>query len=49
MHAIKATTQSRYTIYSALPARRSRGNLIPHTVAIAAAFTFLAALIIGAI
>ncbi|MCA1404982.1 hypothetical protein I6F26_08700 [Ensifer sp. IC3342] len=48
MHAIKATTQSRYAIYAALPARRSR-NLIPHTIAIAAAFSFVAALIIGAI
>ncbi|MCZ4091771.1 hypothetical protein [Sinorhizobium psoraleae] len=49
MNAIKATTQSRYTIYTAQPARRARGNLIPHTVAIAAAFGFLSALIIGAI
>ena len=49
MHAIKATAQSRYTIYAAQPARRVRGNLIPHTIAIAAAFSFLSALIIGAI
>ncbi|MCA1442591.1 hypothetical protein I6F07_20690 [Ensifer sp. IC4062] len=49
MHAIQATTQSRYPIYEALPARRARRNLLPHTVAIAAAFSFVAALIIGAI
>lgn len=49
MNAIKATTQSRYTIYAAQPARRARGNLIPHTIAIAAAFSFLSALIVGAI
>ncbi|MDK1489890.1 hypothetical protein QN219_07455 [Sinorhizobium sp. 7-81] len=48
MNATRAT-QSRHVIYAAPPARRSPVNLIPHTIAFAAAFSFVSALIIGAI
>ncbi|WP_331371993.1 hypothetical protein [Sinorhizobium chiapasense] len=48
MNATKAA-RSRYAIYAAPPARRSSVNLIPHTIAFAAAFSFVTALIIGAI
>ncbi|WP_026618688.1 hypothetical protein M728_002477 [Ensifer sp. WSM1721] len=49
MNATKAMTQARYTVYQAQPSRRSPANLIPHSIAVAAAFCFICALVIGAI
>ncbi|WP_167354085.1 hypothetical protein [Sinorhizobium saheli] len=45
MNASKAMTRSRYTAYSSRGAR----NLIPHSIAIAAAFAFVSALVLGAL
>ncbi|WP_026618149.1 hypothetical protein [Ensifer aridi] len=49
MNATKAMTQSRYTVYRPQPARRPSAKLIPHSIAVAAAFCFVCALVIGAI
>jgi hypothetical protein len=48
MNATKAMTQPRYAIYAAQPIRRRPVNLIPHSIAIVAAFSFISALVIGA-
>ena len=49
MNATKAMPQSRYGIYQAQMARRLSAKLIPHSIAVAAAFSFICALVIGAI
>ncbi|EHK79739.1 hypothetical protein SM0020_01580 [Sinorhizobium meliloti CCNWSX0020] len=48
MNATKAMTQSRYTVYGARPARRPTARHFTHAIAVAAAFTFICALLIGA-
>lgn len=47
MNATKAMTRSRYPTYAA--ERRAPVNLIPHSIAVVAAFAFVSALVIGAI
>ncbi|WP_082909608.1 hypothetical protein [Sinorhizobium glycinis] len=49
MNATKAMTHSRYALHVAQPTRRLPVNLIPHSIAIVAAFSFLSAVVIGAI
>ncbi|ASY57582.1 hypothetical protein [Sinorhizobium sp. CCBAU 05631] len=49
MNPTKAMTHSRYAFHVAQPTRRLPANLVPHTIAIVAAFSFVSALIIGAI
>ena len=49
MNPTKAMTHSRYPFHVAQPARRMPVNLIPHSIAIVAAFSFVSALVIGAI
>ncbi|WOS61906.1 hypothetical protein [Sinorhizobium fredii] len=49
MNATKAMTQPRYALHVARPTRHLPVNLIPHSIAIVAAFSFISALVIGAI
>ena len=49
MNPTKAMTHSRYAFQMAQPTRRLPVNLIPHSIAIVAAFSFISALVIGAI
>jgi hypothetical protein len=49
MNATKAMTQSRYTVHPARTTRRLPANFVPHSIAVAAAFGFVCALVIGAI
>jgi hypothetical protein len=41
--------QSRYALYASAPPRRSVVHLVPHAIAIAAAFSFVSAIVIGAL
>jgi hypothetical protein len=49
MNATKAMTHSRYAFHVTQSTRCLPVNLIPHTIAIVAAFSFLSAVVIGAI
>ncbi|WEX76740.1 hypothetical protein PYH37_005069 [Sinorhizobium numidicum] len=50
MNAAKPMSQSRYTTYGAPSERRLLSRrLIPHTIALAAAFSFISALVLGAL
>ncbi|WP_024324145.1 hypothetical protein [Sinorhizobium medicae] len=49
MNATKAMTQSRYTVCSARRDRHPTARRLTHAVAVTAAFTFVSALLIGAL
>ncbi|MBP2239233.1 hypothetical protein J2Z31_005774 [Sinorhizobium kostiense] len=49
MSASKAIIQSRISLHAAGPIRRPSAALVPHSLAILAAFAFVSALVIGAI
>ncbi|MBD9648294.1 hypothetical protein JVX98_26390 [Ensifer sp. PDNC004] len=48
MNASRPMIQSRYALYASAPARRSFVHLVPHAIAIAAAFSFVSAVVVGA-
>lgn len=48
MNASRPMIQSRYALYAAAPQRRSLVHLIPHAIAIVAAFSFVSAIVVGA-
>jgi hypothetical protein len=41
--------QSRYALYAPAPQRRSVVHLVPHAIAIVAAFSFVSAIVVGAL
>lgn len=48
MNAAKPMIQSRYAVFGATPQRRSHVHLVPHAIAIVAAFSFVSAVVAGA-
>jgi hypothetical protein len=48
MNAAKPMIQSRYALYGTTSQRRSHVHLVPHAIAIVAAFSFVSAVVVGA-
>ncbi|KSV79511.1 hypothetical protein N184_14805 [Sinorhizobium sp. GL28] len=48
MNASRPMVQSRYAAYASAPQRRSFVHLVPHAIAIVAAFSFVSAVVVGA-